>query len=76
MSQPRSTSASPVISRGCGTCRHLWGATIVTPGYLRCMHAGGNDARQVYMEVCKGLNWEAEPMPLPVLVRLKRWLVG
>ncbi len=66
----------PVMVPGCSTCRHLWGKHIVTPGYLRCLAFGGNDAREVYIKLCNGDRWEPKPSPVPVFTRLKRWLVG
>lgn len=59
MSDPIKNLKSYVATQpgGCTDCRHLWGKTIVTPGYLRCLYHGGNDARQVRIQICKGDNW-------------------
>lgn len=71
----------PMMVPGCTTCRHLYKQTGMEKytSHWSCSAVGGDYATTAYKYQCKGAMWEPHPPPppfVPVLVRLKRWLVG
>lgn len=64
----------PLQQVGCGTClfykKDSWSML------SRC-NATGRLAHHAWQYQCKGGTlWQPNPLPVPILVRFKRWLIG
>jgi hypothetical protein len=62
----------PMLVPCCTTCRHFKRREYRSD----CDAVGGQYATIAYRYDCKGVLWEPVPPPVPLLVRIKRWLVG
>ena len=60
----------PMMVPACTTCRHFLYRNY---GLSRCLGCGGNLADQAFAYQCRG---DMREPRVPVLVRLKRWLIG